>query len=121
MKKTAKNISNQYTHKTALTGRPEISEYFFAGLNEGGASIEPSAKKKKINIVFYFNYTVDFLLNFADQLIKKTSFFIICNNLSILHVTSSGFHGNSFSAATICFRFFQTLVFLLPAFPLVEC
>lgn len=41
MKKTAKNM------QTALTGRPEISEYFFAGLNEGGASIEPSAKKKK--------------------------------------------------------------------------
>lgn len=46
MKKTFKN---QYTHKIALTGRPEISEYFFAGLNEGGASIEPSAKKKKKN------------------------------------------------------------------------
>lgn len=118
MRKTAKN---QYTHKTALTGRPEISEYFFAGLNEGGASIEPSAKRKiNILVVFYFNYTVDFLLNFADQLIKRF-LFIICNYLSNLHVTSSGFHGNSFSAATICFRFFQTLVFLLPAFPLVEC
>lgn len=41
-----KTFENQ--QKIVLTGRPEISEYFLAGLKDGGASIEPSAKKKKI-------------------------------------------------------------------------
>jgi len=38
-------ISSNYTEiklKKMLTGNPERSEYFFAGLNAGGASILPS-------------------------------------------------------------------------------
>lgn len=42
-------------------------------------------------------------------------------NPNYSQVTSVGFHGNPFSIATICFKFFQTLVFLVPLLPTEEC
>ena len=68
-----------------------------------------SAEKKQ-NSLNLCNYRKIELLTWWSKVLASNS-----------HVTSSGCQGNDLSAATICFKFFQVLVLLLPAEPRLEC
>ena len=66
--------------------------------------------EKKPNSLNLCNYRKIELLTWWSKVLASNS-----------HVTLSGCHGNDLSAATICFKFFQVLVLLLPAEPRLEC